>query len=432
MASTSGQLWRAAPLFAAVSLGAAALSRWARAPAILPLSIIALGITGLAAYWWTNRRDDVMSDAIAAGVDADAGLGGELRSASWFAACETRDPWAAYHVDRAAERLRGIDWSELYPVVHAPRAKLATSILVLGALALTITLPGRVSVSPGASATAALAAPARSNFTLVDLALPELRKELEALLASAETGTALPGTPATAAELRRLLAKLGALRDAGKLKDLARAMTSPGAVGRSDEPARDMKALADRAQKAAERPAVAPEVRDTLKHVSEDMTEAAKEQSPKELAREATGSKDAQKGDPKQGKNGGDADQISIQSVSEADAGGGAGIIMMDKDQPGGKASPGLGFGGGSDPGTNGGRMADLKAALRRETIEANADNPGENVLTEAHRKTEHSHATVTYAHSATGTFDRSRAVPPPVVPEGRRAAVQTYFLRKQ
>jgi hypothetical protein len=119
--------------------------------------------------------------------------------------------------------------------------------------------------------------------------------------------------------------------------------------------------------------------------------------------------------------------------VSEAESGGGAGIIMMgNKDEAAGKAAPGLGMGGGSDTRTEGGRMADLEAALRRETIEASADNAGDNVQTEARRKTEHGQATVTYAHSAAGTFDRSRAVAPPPVPERRRAAVQTYFIRKQ
>jgi hypothetical protein len=76
--------------------------------------------------------------------------------------------------------------------------------------------------------------------------------------------------------------------------------------------------------------------------------------------------------------------------------------------------------------------MAELEAALRRETVEASMDNSGDNVQTEARRKTEHGQATVTYAQSAAGAVDRGRAVAPPPVPESRRAAVQTYFIRKQ
>jgi hypothetical protein len=271
------------------------------------------------------------------------------------------------------------------------------------------------------------------GITDADLLLPEVQKELEALLAAAENGTAMPGgTTMTATELRSLINRLNALRDAGKLKDLARAM-APGASG-SDEPSKDMTAMAERAQKAAQMPAVTPEVRDTLQKVAEDMSDAAKaSQPPNQNASETTTSRSAQKPDTAAGKKGGDVDEASITSISEAEAGGGAGIIMMGaKDDASGRSSPGIGLGGGSDQRTDAGRMADLEAALRRETIEASADNGGQNVQTEARRKTEHGEATVTYAHSAPGTFDRGRAVAPPPVPENRRAAVQTYFIRPQ
>lgn len=416
----------------------AAATRWFGWPAALPLTALSGAAAVLFARTYAGPRGGTISDRVAAAIDADAGLGGELRSASWFSGREQRDAWADYHVRRAADRLRGTDWSQLYPAVRARRAKLATSALVFCALALSITWPHPARVWPGSTTKAAAAAARRTQEPpLVEVALPELQKQLEALLASAESGTAPPaGTPATAAELRSLIASLTALRDAGKLKDLAHAMaplaTTTG--GRSDDPAGEMKALADRAQKAAERPAVAPDVRETLQKVSEKMSDAARTaQSPREQTQQAASSKDAQKGDTAQSKGGGDVDEVSIQAVREADAGGGAGIIMMgSKDDASGKAAPGLGLGGGSDKRTDGGTMADLEAVLRREIIEASTDNPGENVQTEARRKTEHGEATVTYAHSAAGTFDRSRAVAPPAVPEGRRAAVQSYFIRKQ
>jgi len=126
-------------------------------------------------------------------------------------------------------------------------------------------------------------------------------------------------------------------------------------------------------------------------------------------------------------------DDASIQSVSEAESGGGAGIIMMgsEEDAPA-KAAPGLGLGGGSDARTNGGQMAELEARLRRETVEASMDNAGDNVQTEARRKTERGQAGVTYSHSGAAAFERGRAVAPPPVPESRRTAVQTYFIRPQ
>jgi len=196
-----------------------------------------------------------------------------------------------------------------------------------------------------------------------------------------------------------------------------------------------MKAVADRARKAAERPAVAPEVRDALQKVSDDMADAANaSQPPNDKAGQMVTAKDPQqKTDTAPGKKGGEVDDASIQSVSEAESGGGAGIIMMgsEEDAPA-KAAPGLGLGGGSDARTNGGRMAELEARLRRETVEASMDNAGDNVQTEARRKTERGQAGVTYSHSGAAAFDRGRAVAPPPLPESRRTAVQTYFIRPQ
>jgi hypothetical protein len=431
----SRAFWRAAPFVALGCACLAAVGRWQGWPAALPLGVFAataLVLLGRALY---ARREHSISDAVAAGIDETAGLAGELRSASWFASRDAHDAWADCHLDRAARRLESTDWANLYPSARTWRPIAATAVLALCTVALSVPLPGRSTREP--AAVAALPGPAapRAQGT-AEVLLPELQKELEALLAAAESGgTVAPaGAPATAAELRSLIAGLKALRDAGKLKDLARAMTPPPEAGRPDDPAKDMKALADRARKAAEMPAVAPEARDTLEEVSDDMADAARAmQPPGEQATQTASSEAAKKSDAAPGKKGGDVDEASIQSVSEAESGGGAGIIMMgNKDEAAGKAAPGLGMGGGSDKRTEGGRMADLEAALRRETIEASADNAGDNVQTEARRKTEHGQATVTYAHSAAGTFDRSRAVAPPPVPERRRAAVQTYFIRKQ
>jgi hypothetical protein len=264
--------------------------------------------------------------------------------------------------------------------------------------------------------------------------LPDVQKQLEELLAAAENSTGAPaGSPMTAAELRGLLSRLNMLRDAGKLKDLARAMAQTPAAP-TDDPAKEMKAIAERAQKAAQMPTLGPEARDTLQKVSDDMSDAAKAAEPQNAkATETTSTRTAQKSDPTPGKKGGDVDEASITAISEAEAGGGAGIVMMGaKDDAAGKAAPGIGLGGGSDARTNNGAMADLEAALRHETIEASTDNGGDNVQTEARRKTEHGEATVSFARSAAGAFDRGRAVAPPPVPESRRTAVQTYFIRPQ
>jgi hypothetical protein len=430
----SRAIWRTAPAVAAGAVCVAAASRWRSWSPLIPLAVLAGGVLASFARTWLARRQRSVSDAGAAAIDRAAGLDGELRSAWWFACRETRDAWAEYHVHRAAMRLHGADWSGLYPAAAAPRAKAATAFLAVCTVALALTLPGRATPLPAASTGAPKSSAARSgSVSSTELLLPEVQKQLEALLAAAEKGQALPGSaPATAAELRSLLNRLDQLRDAGKLNDLARAMTP--AAGGANESAKDLESVADRAARAARQPAVAPEVQDALQKVSDDMADAAKAaKPPNDSAGDTASSKDSQKSTIAPGKKGGEVDEASIQSVSDAQEGGGAGIVMVgEQDDASGRAAPGLGLGGGSDKRTDGGRMAALEAALRRETVEASADQAGDNVQTEARRKTEHGTAAVGYSGSAAGTFDRSRAVAPPPVPESRRAAVQSYFIRHQ
>ncbi len=430
--AASRAFWWQAPVVMGVCVGIAAVSRGRGWPVVVPLGGVAAGALVLAALFYFARVGRPVSDSIAAGIDDAAGFEGELRSAGWFASRETRDSWAACHLDRAAVRLRAADWTASYPALPAGRAKLLTAALALYMAALLL-MP-RVPVTTSASSAAGEAGSAKANEARsAEGLLPEVQKQLEALLAAAETGSPVPaGIAATASELRALLSRLDVLRDAGKLKDLARAMASPG--GRSTEPFKELKTIAERAQNAARMPGLTPEEREALQRVADDMAEAATaSERPGDKAAEAVSSATARKSDAAPGNEPGEVDEPSIQEVSDAEAGGGAGVIMMgDDDKAAGKAAPGVGLGGGSDTRTDGGRLADLEAALKRETVEASRDADGQNVETEARRKTEHGQATVTYAGSAAGAFDRGRAVAPPAVPESRRTAVQTYFIRKQ
>src|SRR5262249_28139537 len=92
----------------------------------------------------------------------------------------------------------------------------------------------------------------------------------------------------------------------------------------------------------------------------------------------------------------------------------------------------GLGLGGGDGDDAHGGSLADLGAALRRETVEAKTDTPGENVFTGVKRRTEHGDASVAYTHVQPGAAERGRSTAPPAVPDSRKAAVRGYFTRKQ
>lgn len=407
----------------------AAVSRWAAWPAVVPLSALAGAFLILALYLIIARRDRTVSDTVAAAIDTDAGLGGELRSASWFAARDDRDAWSELHIDRAADRLRGVDWARLYPPVRAPRARFATSLMVCGTLALAIAFPARGSVGVSTSA------PPRSEVRLapdaLDVLSPELQEQLEALLAAAETGTlAVNGTNATAAEMRDLLERLGQLRDRDALEKLARVMDAdadPDAV-------QNMKELAQRLKHAAEMNASARELSAALENLARNLSEAARaEQADIELARAAASSDGPQPGNAAQTDAPGGIDQGTIQAVKEAQtAAGGAGVIMMsDQDAAAAVAAPGFGLGGSGAMSTDR-QTADIERALRQELVEANKDSAGANVDGQVNRKTEQSQAAVVFTRSAAGKSDRSGAFGPPSVPERRRGDVQRYFLRKQ
>lgn len=425
------QLWRAAPLVAAVSLGIAAGSHWGGWPAIVPLGVIGAGVLGLTAYLSLSRRDRVISDAVAAEIDADAGLGGELRSASWFAARESRDAWTDVHLEWAAARLHATDWARLYPTVRAPRARLATLIMVIGALALVITLPERFPVRPNAFAQASTRVAARGNsLSHAEMLPPELQKRLEELLAAAETGTLPTGENAAGeAELRDLLARLGQIRDPDVLKELARAMdANPRQTDRTTQ----LKTLAERARRAAEMAGMSQEMREALEKLADQLELVESEQTNTAEGTDPAASAGAQQGETGPTNAAAGMEEASIQFLKDADAGGGAGVVMMSsQDGPRGDGPPGAGA-GGSGSLDAAGRMIGIEQALRQETVEASVDNAGQNVLTETRRKTEHGRATVTFTGSASGTSDRARASAPPAVPEARRAGVQTYFIRKQ
>jgi hypothetical protein len=429
------QIWRVAPIIAAVALGLAAGSRWAGWPALLALGSLAIGSVGLLLYALVNRRHHAVSDAMAARIDTDAALDGELRSAAWFASRETRDVWADFHLERAATRLGRIDWAGLYPTARAARTQIATIVMALGAIALAVVLPERFGFRAAGSevATARAAEPAITPAMLDELLSPEMLKQLEALFAAAENAASSPAErAATSAELRALLAQLSQLKDREALMELVRAL-DPNKDGQTTLSSQEMKALAERAKRTADMKTLPPEIRNALEKLSESLKKTAEgdPSSPKDPS-EAVASKDKQPGEAGETSKGANVDEASIQSVKDAGAGAGAGMIMMSNEEAAMGGEPGLGVGGGSAANNGGGRMAAIAQALRHETVEASTDNAGDNVLTDIRRKTEHGDATVNFTHSASGTFDRSRGAAPPAVPEARRQGVSTYFVRKQ
>jgi hypothetical protein len=425
------QVWQMAPVVAGIGLAFAVAARWGGWSRLLVFAVLALGAAALVAYAWIRGRALGMSDPMADRVDQDAQLHGELRSAAWFVDRVTSDPWVGLHLDRAAARAEKVDWKGLYPAVQARRAQIAAGVMVAATLVLSATLPERFGFRPEGAAireTREAIPPDR----LAELLPPELLKQLEALLAAAESANASPAQrAASAAELRALLAQLSQIKDAESLKALARTL-DPNA-SKTALSAKDLKSLAERAKRTAEMASLSPEVRKALEKLSENLEDASDAAAgPPQDPQGAMASKESQRGEAAQSTGKSDVDAASIQSVKEASAGAGAGVIMMSNEEAAMGGEPGLGVGGGSAPNNGGGQMAAIAQALKKETVEASTDTAGDNVLTDIRRKTEESAATVGFAKSASRSFDRSRAAAPPPVPEARRQGVQTYFIRKQ
>jgi len=420
------RLWRTAPWTAAVCALVAAAGRVAGWPGRASITLLAAALASLGAYALYARRVRPLTDAEAVDLDARASLNGELRSAYWFAQHDVRDPWIEFHLARAAARLRAVDWTALYPAARVAREKTATALLVVFVLLVALFVPGG---SPLSALTSEPDAAARTHAAVIPAGLlpPELRRQIEKLLATAEGGN---GRSLTASEVQDLLKKLDQLK-AGRTDDPAR-----GADQRpSDKAKADAKALAQRARRDSEMESLEPEVRDALADMANKLSEEAgtKPTSAKD-AREAAGAKDTQQGDTAQSasSSSGDKQDGSVQSLKDAAGAGGIGIVMMADQNGSNSKEAGLGLGGGSGDRNGGGSLADLGAALRRETVEAKTDNPGENIFTGVKRKTEHGDAALAYTHVQPGAAERGRSTAPPAVPDSRKAAVRSYFTRKQ
>jgi hypothetical protein len=427
MRDESRRVWRAAPLAAAVCLAIAAAARWAGWSPLVPLGVMVLGGAALAVGAAIVRRHRDVSDRVAAALDAHASMNGELRSAHWFAHQEAADPWVDFHLRRASERLQAVDWNTLYPAPRVARARIASVVMAAGALALALIGPGRASAVADAVTPDSRHVVPRTRGAIESLP-PELRKKLEDLLAAVESGRA---GALTGAEVRDLLAQLDELRG-GKAPDKPKLQDGKQPDPANAPTAADLKALAERAKKGSENAALQPEARDGLAEMSDDLSDAAAEarkNAPKEL-QDAVQSKDVQQGEGAKSQSSGENAAPSGQSMKDTAGAGSVGVMMMTRDSGAG-GDPGFGPGQGADPNAGRGPLPDLSAALRKETIEAGTDSAGDNLPTSVRRRTEHGNATIGYAHTAAAAAEHGRSAAPPPVPEARRAAVKTYFIRK-
>ncbi len=411
------QVWRIAPAVAAVAVVSAVIVRWRGTPASWSLAIPAAAAIGLLAYSLIMRRQPRVSDALASEIDRDADLGGELRSAAWFATRGSDDPWASFHIARAAERVASVEFSTVYPPVRAGRARVATSLLTVAAIAILATVPRHALVRASSGAAPGSKSAAATTIAAMPDAVPQdLPKELEALLAAIENGTLAAQLAAGNPALQDALSKLSMMNDPAALAALAKAMAE-----QKNDPAA-MKALAERAKRDA-----AMAAQQDVKNALEDL---ASKLSPPDSDKDSAGfeaSDETQAGDTAS------LSTTTSESTRDANAIAGLGMLTMSNEEmAGADAPPGMGVGGGSSPTAHNGTMPEIANALRHETIEANEDDVTGGVHTDARRKTERGTASTLYTRGSAAAFENGRAAAPPVIPESRRAGMQTYFARKQ
>jgi hypothetical protein len=423
------QLARLAPIAAGLALVTAAVARLAGWPGRVSLAVLLALAAVLAVLLIVRRRSRETTDALAARIDSDAGLQGELRSAHWFEARDVRDDWAEFHLDRARQRLSAVSWGDLYPRDRAGRAWITTALLAAGAVALMITLPGR----SGAAADATLAG--ELGIAAAQLP-PDLQKRLDELLAAVKAGE--PGTAeaseATLKELQELLAKLDPELQK-KLADLAQQLREQDKFKHADEG--DSRAGdADPDSNAGMPEDVRWAAEDLAARLANaDVDRKTAEQNP--AASSETGEKGA--GSPQAEAANAKPNEGGMQMMREAASDPGASQLMMAAvGAMGGDSSSGPGgnqgnnCGPGSDPAECAKEFASIAQALRKELIEASADMLGENVPTEdIRRKTEQGASALGFTRIAPpATAERSRAVSPPAVPDARRPLLFNYFIR--
>jgi hypothetical protein len=436
---TSRVLWRLAPVVAGVCAALGVIGRWMAWGLAAPLIAVGAACAVAAIYLLIEHRPRVASDKIAAAIDDDARLDGELRSAVWFASQNSRDEWAEYHLARAAARLETENWSALYPAYRAPRARLATGVLALAIGALIVTWPARVRIVAHGVSTNAPAAVVPPELPEMLTPVPEdLRKQIEDFLAAAEKRSLSEQQQLkTAAKLWNYMATFNMPEDPEALKQLAK-MMDPTQKASADEAAKKMLELAEKANKAADADSLPPELRKAMQDLGTQLSEAADaEQRSSERAAQqnAANSKDATPGDSASAQSGAELDKSSIQFSKDNTAAAGASMMMISEQpgQPGGGSASGYGGAGGGKKPNNGTMPAfALEQALRRETVEASTDTAGDNVMSEKRRQTERTDATVGFTHGSAGVQGRADAAPPPSIPEDRRSVVETYFTRKQ
>jgi len=413
------QVARWAPIVAAGLAGIALVARVAAWPGLLVIALLVAAALAAGGYLARARRHQASTDVMAAAIDHDAGFGGELRSAHWFATRQAADPWTSFHLGHAARRVQDTNWATVYPPVRATRAWIATAALTLLSVLIPFTLPGRAPFWPGAlSATSAPvlsleSLPEELRQQVVDAVVAVTKGEISAedavaTLLQSDAFNALP--PDAQRQVAELLQKA---RLDGSSKVFA------GATGEavSAEAARWAKENLDMLYTGKDDPADPGD---------KPFTSEKQEQSDKR--NEYT----------EDGASGGEGEASDFQSSTRVrmkpQGNPESSQPMPMTGAPDASGEAGSSFGGKHGDvryGTT--KASELAAAFRQEIVEADMNTNGSSRESDARRRTEQSRSALTYTRVAGQvSFDRARVDAPRSVPEARRPLVERYFVRER
>jgi hypothetical protein len=412
------------PAVTAGLLVSAFVIRIAHAPVALFWVLLLSAAAGVALFAWLTARVPAVNDRAAARVDADAQLGGELRSALWFTSQPAGDAWAAYHLDRAAARVQEVSWPAVYPPVPAPRAWAGSAVLGVLAIALV-----SIHAWPLASWTLGSAAgPAGTKLTPAGHSVSaDVQKQIDELLKAVGTGE-LPMDEARErlSDLRDALSKVDPALQAAAAKAAQDQPKKPGS-GAPKVADEDVEDLAARAEKAASDAALPEDVKWSLEDMAAKLAKAARQGKPSDSATPAE-SQNAHAEAGKAPASAGAAPPGEMVRMTTAEAQ--TDPMMASRAAP--MSGDPQGGGGEAARKTSASAPLDLSGALRKAAIEAAADSEGANVLAEMRRKSEQSRSTLAFSHVAPlAAYDPSRATAPPPPPDALRPLVQQYFIRR-
>jgi hypothetical protein len=415
---------RWAPAVFALPLAVAFAGYWRGWTAATALLTLGLAVSLVTIAFLVMRRSGETTDGLAAAVDRDASLDGELRSAHWFETRPDRDDWTDYHVTHAVQRARGVDWVGLYPPVRATRSWVGASALVVLTVAVAL-------IGAGERRAAVLSASAREAGEAA-LASDALREKLEALLAAIAEGKANPADQlATLEQIKEMLAKVDP-----KLQKQLEALLKDKDLGKDAATKRkdlDAEELAERAERGENSQAGLPEdVRWALEDLAARLANSSEDRktNPRnQAASSETGEKGLGSDQAKEMQAA--TAEASMQMVREAAADPGAAKMMMGGAMMGGDSRPGQGGNQGAQKGAADALL--VAQALKKELVEAQTDTTGENVTKEdIRRKTEQGKSSLGFTRVAAAAAEPTRADAPPQVPESRRPLLQRYFVRKK